>query len=269
MPADYTGTHMTQEELDAEEARLAGVIARKGWPEPTAPAPSLAERIAELLAVMAKMTPGELKRGPDVTEQFDGCEYQAATIMLGKTRVAVVNGRAFDSPESLSCFVAGIIALRNSEALLREAALAAGELEELRRWKAEGLAVERTWDVQAVGTAIGVGLGGSILPAILPAINALKADNERLRGELDAIHAARGEGPPPNTAPTDGAPARVMLDGVLRCVRAWESGARLLGNVRARDIERAVIEVCSDNERLQAEVSDLRRIANNALEKAC
>jgi hypothetical protein len=48
------------------------------------------------------------------------------------------------------------------------------ELIELRRWKAEALEVERSWDVQKIGKMIGVELGGNIRAAIEPYITSLR-----------------------------------------------------------------------------------------------
>lgn len=50
------------------------------------------------------------------------------------------------------------------------------ELGRLRRWKAEQMAVESSWDAQAVGTELGVVWGQAIRPQILPAILKLKID---------------------------------------------------------------------------------------------
>lgn len=47
-----------------------------------------------------------------------------------------------------------------------------------------------------------------------------------------------GTEPRPNT---DGAAPDVVLRAILQCAQSWEGGARLLGNVRAVDIELAVI----------------------------
>ena len=46
-------------------------------------------------------------------------------------------------------------------------------IESLSAWKAEQLAVEATWDVQAVGKAIGLPLGSNIRTHILPYIESL------------------------------------------------------------------------------------------------
>jgi hypothetical protein len=49
------------------------------------------------------------------------------------------------------------------------------ERDRLAAWKESALSVEATWDVQAVGKALGVGLGKAIHPEILPGIEKLKA----------------------------------------------------------------------------------------------
>lgn len=48
-------------------------------------------------------------------------------------------------------------------------------LAELRQWKAEQLLVESSWDVQAVGKALGIKWGEPIRQNILAGIEALKA----------------------------------------------------------------------------------------------
>lgn len=54
---------------------------------------------------------------------------------------------------------------------------------ELQRWKSEQLAVESTWDAQAVGRLLGVRLGQPIRPEIQPSI-------EAMREAIKAAHAA-------------------------------------------------------------------------------
>lgn len=58
------------------------------------------------------------------------------------------------------------------------------EIERLRQWKEEMLAVEGSWDVQAVGKALRVPLGASIRQQILPSILAKDAQIERLKQRL-------------------------------------------------------------------------------------
>lgn len=53
------------------------------------------------------------------------------------------------------------------------------ELNVLQQWKDEQLAVEVTWDAQAVGKELNLPLGSPIRPQILPAIQKLKAALER------------------------------------------------------------------------------------------
>jgi hypothetical protein len=55
------------------------------------------------------------------------------------------------------------------------------EVTELRRWKTEALAVEASWDQQAVGRALGMTLGTPIRAGILPAVEKLKAELASLR----------------------------------------------------------------------------------------
>ncbi len=50
---------------------------------------------------------------------------------------------------------------------------------------------------------------------------------------------------------TDGAPADAVLAEIRRCAAAWAPEARLLGNVRAEDIVRAVAEVLGREPRAQ------------------
>ena len=54
------------------------------------------------------------------------------------------------------------------------------ERDELRRWKDEALAVEASWDCQAVGKLIGVPLGQNIRPCIEPAIRRYQQDIDTL-----------------------------------------------------------------------------------------
>jgi hypothetical protein len=52
--------------------------------------------------------------------------------------------------------------------------LAVEQIAALQRWKDESLAVEESWDCQAVGKAIGIKLGGNIREGILPWVIAAK-----------------------------------------------------------------------------------------------
>jgi ribosomal protein L29 len=65
------------------------------------------------------------------------------------------------------------------------------ELAELRRWKTEQMQVESQWNPQAVGRAMGLGMGIYIRPAILPYIENRQMDIERLKATkaelLDAL----------------------------------------------------------------------------------
>lgn len=53
------------------------------------------------------------------------------------------------------------------------------EIAALKSWKVEQLAVEATWDEQAVGKALGLALGSPIRAQILPSIAALRQRLER------------------------------------------------------------------------------------------
>jgi hypothetical protein len=65
------------------------------------------------------------------------------------------------------------------------AASQTAEVERLLQWKREQIAVESSWDAQAVGCVLGIKLGSAIRPNILPGITALKTEVERLTKELE------------------------------------------------------------------------------------
>jgi DNA repair exonuclease SbcCD ATPase subunit len=58
------------------------------------------------------------------------------------------------------------------------------ERDELKRWKAEQLAVESTWDAQVVGKLIGCKWGEGIREKIEPFIKDTIAERDRLKAEL-------------------------------------------------------------------------------------
>ena len=64
------------------------------------------------------------------------------------------------------------------------------EADGLRHWKAEALAVEAEWDVQAVAAALGLKPGDSIRARILPAILQLQREAEEMREALEGLVAA-------------------------------------------------------------------------------
>lgn len=57
-------------------------------------------------------------------------------------------------------------------------------LEAMAGWKMQALALEATWDVQAIGRIIKVPLGANILPAIQPAIEAMAGEVENLKHDI-------------------------------------------------------------------------------------
>lgn len=60
------------------------------------------------------------------------------------------------------------------------------DLQRLRAWKAEALAVESEWDAQAVGALLGVELGASIRVAIQPGIATLQREADEAREQVAA-----------------------------------------------------------------------------------
>jgi len=70
----------------------------------------------------------------------------------------------------------------------REAGLLA-EIDRLKRWKSEQMAVESSWDPQAIGQELGLPLGSDIRPQILPAIVDLKRELAEAREEIDECFA--------------------------------------------------------------------------------
>jgi hypothetical protein len=72
----------------------------------------------------------------------------------------------------------------------REAGLLA-EIDRLKRWKSEQMAVESSWDPQAIGQELGLPLGSDIRPQILPAIVDLKRELAEARETIStAINSA-------------------------------------------------------------------------------
>lgn len=57
----------------------------------------------------------------------------------------------------------------------------------------------------------------------------------------------------------DGAPARDVLLYLRWCARSWQGEARLIGNLRACDIVRAVDEVIGERERVLNDAANLAR----------
>lgn len=54
------------------------------------------------------------------------------------------------------------------------------------------------------------------------------------------------------TVNTDDAAPDVVLSELCHCASCWENGARLLGNVRAGDIQRAIAAVLAERDELEA-----------------
>ena len=61
------------------------------------------------------------------------------------------------------------------------------ERDELKGWKAEQLAVENTWDAQAVGELIGCKWGDGIREKIEPFIKDIIAERDGLKAELERV----------------------------------------------------------------------------------
>jgi hypothetical protein len=64
---------------------------------------------------------------------------------------------------------------------------ALNEVRRLKDWKESAMALEATWDIQAVGKALGVPLGEPIHPAILPGITRLRDALEETRNHLSCV----------------------------------------------------------------------------------
>lgn len=83
-----------------------------------------------------------------------------------------------------------------------------------------------------------------------------------LRWESDSTPHGPSE---PQTSP-DGESAEAVLEAVRQCANAWMADARIIGNVRAGDIRRAIDDIiderdclCERIDELTEEVADLRR----------
>jgi hypothetical protein len=74
--------------------------------------------------------------------------------------------------------------------------------------------------------------------------------------ELETIYERRE--PLNVSAETDGADPAVVRLALLQCIRAWEPEARILGNVRAWDAERAIVDGQDRCAALEAENAELR-----------
>ena len=120
----------------------------------------------------------------------------------------------------------------------------------IEAWKREQLAVEATWDIQAVGKLIGVGLGENIRPQIYPAIEKLTAELAAAREEIARL----------KTVPMKY--RRMAFNAKLqRQVEAAES--------RVAELEKrtqAHIDLCVEHEELIAENAKLRRVYQAAKE---
>lgn len=132
---------------------------------------------AALLEAVAKMTPGPWAARMLYRERRVARKYAEAEGLLYNV-----------GPENDWADSEGIEALHNlAPGLLRRWQERAKKAED---WKESAMTVESQWDCQAVASALGIGLGQSIRPAILPAIDALKAENGRLRAAATDFLAA-------------------------------------------------------------------------------
>jgi hypothetical protein len=83
-------------------------------------------------------------------------------------------------------------------------------------------------------------------------VEAWRARAEAAEAELARLEEMREPLDLPSVAPTDNAPPRGVLAGVYECAIAWEPGARIIGNVRAGDIARAVTHAVDAMDRAEA-----------------
>lgn len=86
------------------------------------------------------------------------------------------------------------------------------ELNTLKQWKDEQLAVEATWDAQAVGNELDLLLGSPTRPQILPAIKMLKAALEREQQDFAALRQMVSE-------------LRDALEQTSSCLNIWHNAA--------------------------------------------
>lgn len=127
---------------------------------------TLSTLLGELDALVARMTRPLYLR---VVEQLDG------NVRIDDAIEDAPFARMAQGPTEQIANAKAIVALVNAYSALKKG------IEQLAQWKAEALAVEAQWDVQAVGRAIGAPLGADIRPLILPAIERLERENKRLR----------------------------------------------------------------------------------------
>jgi hypothetical protein len=64
------------------------------------------------------------------------------------------------------------------------------EIEMLKAWKESSLAVESSWDVQAVAQEMGLPLGWPIHSQILPYIQRIRAENDKLKSLIGGAREA-------------------------------------------------------------------------------
>lgn len=74
-----------------------------------------------------------------------------------------------------------------------------------------------------------------------------------LRWESDSTPHGPSE---PQTSP-DGESAEAVLEAVRQCANAWMADARIIGNVRAGDIRRAIDDIIDERDCLRERIDEL------------
>ena len=108
----------------------------------------------------------------------------------------------------------------NMAQICQERENAKAEAERLRAWKESALALEATWDEQAVAHELKIGLGLSIRDKILLSIKNLRIENERLKEEIKKITHSKREPfavkcDESNNSPEDAAAGRINMEVTL------------------------------------------------------
>ena len=107
----------------------------------------------------------------------------------------------------------------------------AAELVELKAWKEQAIAVEATWDVQAVGKLLGILWGQDIRKNIQPKIEALQAELAEEKTKCDEAHKRAGERwKDLDAEKQDHAITKRELDEARRQVEFWRATAERRGD---------------------------------------
>lgn len=164
-----------------ERAKKVEIIGWRYADKPESPEPSELDKLRQIVAdCMAVMPVGNLR-----THTRENLAGRIGGMAKELAEESLENDHFRSLVSNLESQLAS--AKRDQEIALELREAMKEEVEQLRRWKTEQMAVESSWDEQAVAKLLGLTLGQSIRPQIQSAIDRLMKERDEARKDAERL----------------------------------------------------------------------------------